>query len=404
MNDKLEIFFSKVFGRMRHKTQLFSGAADDHYHTRLQHTIEVEEIALRMAKKLLAKYPDIVCNLSKLSSIALLHDIGHTPFGHAGERALHELVSGKCSKEYGLPDFKELGVAIGFKHNINSGLLYVENTIFDDINYDVLDGIVRHTKIFYKNERDLDYGFKYVFHNHEEYYNNDGPKTLEGFIVSYADEIAQICSDYLDIGLDAQSNNERTKFDCEPYHSLKVFSSEKRINAKEACDSLIDSFVESFTKNDDFKDFKNNKFTNIINDFDKYRRYIIDSNERINKHDEESKNIIKKLYSYYLNNPLELTQDFFDDFAYRVRKIKYSRPHIYYTYIDNLTNDKETVLKLIKASEEYILNNSKSPNNRILKDYQSIYKMYIRSLAIHISKMTDDYALHKYQKLVDISY
>ena len=51
MNDRLDVFFSKVFCRMRHKTQLFNGAADDHYHTRLQHTIEVEEIALRIAKK-----------------------------------------------------------------------------------------------------------------------------------------------------------------------------------------------------------------------------------------------------------------------------------------------------------------------------------------------------------------
>lgn len=103
--------------------------------------------------------PKNSCDLSKISAIALLHDTGHAPFGHAGERALHEIVSGQCSNEYDLPNFQEMGMAIGFKHNINSGFLYLENTKFDKIDYDVLDGIVRHTKLYYGNQQYLDYGF-----------------------------------------------------------------------------------------------------------------------------------------------------------------------------------------------------------------------------------------------------
>lgn len=77
---------------MRHKTQLYNGNADDHYHTRLQHTLEVEEIAIRMAQTISATMNNVSFDLSKISTMALLHDIGHTPFGHTGERALYEIV------------------------------------------------------------------------------------------------------------------------------------------------------------------------------------------------------------------------------------------------------------------------------------------------------------------------
>ena len=401
MNDKLDIYFSKVFCRMRHKTQLFNGAADDHYHTRLQHTIEVEEIAIRMAKKIMEIKPVISLNLSKISSIALLHDIGHTPFGHAGERALHEIVSGQCHNEYDLPNFQEMGVAIGFKHNINSGLLYLENTKFDKVDYDVLDGIVRHTKLYYKNQQNFDYGFKYIFHEHKEYYDNKGPKTLEGFIVAYADEIAQICSDYLDICLDAQSNEEDILFNCRPYNCLSILSGEKRIEAKFACDYLVDLFAKCFDKSSDFNNFENNEFIDIVDEFNEYRGNVIRNNPRIEKYDEESKTLIKKLYTYYFNNPFELTQDFFDDFVYRVKRIKYFMPRVYYTYIEPLSNNMDEVVDLISRSKEHIITNDKSSTNRTVKDFQSIYKMFIRSLAIHISKMTDDYATHKAKKILD---
>lgn len=403
MTDKLDIYFSKVFCRMRHKTQLFNGAADDHYHTRLQHTIEVEEIALRMAKKLMDDSHLIKCDLQKVSKIALLHDIGHTPFGHAGERALHEIVSGQCCEEYGLPNFDELGVAIGFKHNINSGLLYIENIKFDKVDYDVLDGIVRHTKLYYEDQPDLDYGFKYIFHEHKEYYDNKGPKTLEGFIVAYADEIAQICSDYLDICLDGQAKGlAPIVFKSRPFINLNVFSNEKRIEARAACDYLIDLFADCFKQNDSFTNFNGNEFLGVINEFDEARKNYIKSNESIIEYDNKKSKLIKYLFAFYYKNLNEITNDFFDDFIYRSRRIEYETRLVLNDVLIQATN-KEDTIKFIRKVYSIIsgsFGGEKLTNNNI-KDYKNVFKLYLRSLAIYISKMTDNYAEHKFSKTLD---
>lgn len=405
MNDKLDIYFSKVFCRMRHKTQLFNGAADDHYHTRLQHTIEVEEIALRMAKGIMKNVPSVKCDLNKVSAIALLHDIGHTPFGHAGEKALHEMVSGKYSSEYDLPNFIDLGVAIGFKHNINSGLLYIENAVFNNVDIDILDGIVKHTKLTQKKNDGLDYGFEYIFNYYtkrfSDYYLEKNPKTIEGFIVVYADEIAQICSDYLDICLDCDSRGKNVRFDCAPYNKLSSYCSEKRINAKEASNYLIDKFVNCFKRNQDFNSFKTNSFGKIINDFDKARRTFIESNESIVDYDNKKKEEIRILFTYYYNHPEALTNDFFGDFVYRVKRIKFDAPSIYWRYIDALSSDKSEVIALINEVKEIVGKSNSGFSNRNLKEFRQILKMFIRSVAVHISKMTDNYADHKYTKIVD---
>ena len=85
--DRDRIIHTKAFRRLKHKTQVFFSPTGDHYRTRLTHTLEVAQIARTIAKVL-------HLNEELTEAIALGHDLGHTPFGHAGERVLSSLVSG----------------------------------------------------------------------------------------------------------------------------------------------------------------------------------------------------------------------------------------------------------------------------------------------------------------------
>lgn len=143
--DRDRIIHSKAFRRMKHKTQVFISPEGDHYRTRLTHTLEVSQIARTIARAL-------QLNEDLTEAIALGHDLGHTPFGHAGERKLDEL----CKKTG------------GFAHNEQS-LRVVERLEKDgmglNLTWEVRDGILNHR-------------------------TSGAPGTLEGKIVQLSDKIA----------------------------------------------------------------------------------------------------------------------------------------------------------------------------------------------------------------------
>jgi dGTPase len=122
--DRDRIVHSKAFRRLKHKTQVFFAPAGDHYRTRLTHTLEVSQIARTIAK-VLRLHEELT------ESIALGHDVGHTPFGHAGERVLDSMVPG------------------GFRHYEQS--LRIVDVLENDgrglnLSWEVRDGIGRHSK------------------------------------------------------------------------------------------------------------------------------------------------------------------------------------------------------------------------------------------------------------------
>ena len=143
--DRDRIIHCKSFRRMKHKTQVFISPEGDHYRTRLTHTLEVSQIARSIARALRL-------NEDLTEAIALGHDLGHTPFGHAGERKLDEL----C---------RDTG---GFAHNVQS-LRVVERLEKDgrglNLTWEVRDGILNHR-------------------------TSGNPATLEGKIVQLSDKIA----------------------------------------------------------------------------------------------------------------------------------------------------------------------------------------------------------------------
>ncbi len=123
-HDRDRILHSKSFRRLKHKTQVFLAPEGDHYRTRLTHTLEVAQIARTVARAL-------KLNEDLTEAIGLGHDLGHTPFGHAGERVLSELVSG------------------GF-HHVRQSLRVVDVLEREgrglNLTVEVRDGIVKHSK------------------------------------------------------------------------------------------------------------------------------------------------------------------------------------------------------------------------------------------------------------------
>lgn len=123
-HDRDRILHSKSFRRLKYKTQVFFSPEGDHYRTRLTHTLEVSQVARTVARAL-------SLNEDLTEAIALGHDLGHTPFGHAGERVLDDLVDG------------------GFRH-VRQSLRVVESLEKNgqglNLTHEVRDGILKHSK------------------------------------------------------------------------------------------------------------------------------------------------------------------------------------------------------------------------------------------------------------------
>lgn len=146
--DRGRIVHSKAFRRLSHKTQVFIAPKGDHYRTRLTHTMEVAQIAKNLARALRL-------NEDLTEAIALAHDLGHTPFGHIGEKALDDV------SECGFKHYEQSLRVVDKLEKFSKGL---------NLTYEVRDGILNHTK-------------------------GQQPYTLEGQLVRICDRLAYINHD-----------------------------------------------------------------------------------------------------------------------------------------------------------------------------------------------------------------
>jgi dGTPase len=161
--DRDRILHSKAFRRLKHKTQVFIDPEEDHYRTRLTHTLEVAQIARTISRALLL-------NEDLTEAITLAHDLGHTPFGHGGEMALDEVL-------------REHVPGASFRHYEQS--LRIVDVLEKDgqglnLTWEVRDGILGHSK----GRKDLGIVS-----------GDQMPETLEGMVVRISDRVAYINHD-----------------------------------------------------------------------------------------------------------------------------------------------------------------------------------------------------------------
>ena len=250
--DTDKIVHSKAFRRLMHKTQVFLSPEGDHYRTRMTHTIEVSRIARTIAKAL-------KLNEDLAEAIAMGHDLGHTPFGHAGEVALTEAT--------GQP----------FRHNEQS--LRVVDILENggeglNLTYEVRMGILGHT-------------------------GDRIPETLEGQIVRWADRYAYVNHDIDDAIRAGILTNEDI-----PKSVTKVLGSShsQRINAL-VCDTITTSreageICLSPAVEKALQDLREFMFQNV------YRNPIAKGQEV------KARGMLKRMYEYYYNHPEALPEDF----------------------------------------------------------------------------------------------
>lgn len=252
VRDRDRILHSKSFRRLKHKTQVFLAPKGDHYRTRLTHTLEVTQIARTISRALRL-------NEDLTEAIAMGHDLGHTPFGHAGEEVLNEL----------LPK--------GFKHNQQS-LRVVEKLEYDgkglNLTWEVRDGIVNHT-------------------------SSGHPATVEGKVVSLADRIAYINHD-ID---DAMRAGVLTEDDL-PQSCIELFGDThgKRIN------SLIINVINN-SQNSDVIRFSED----YAEEFKVLRKFMFDRvylNPTAKSEEGKAKGVVRALYEYYFNHPELLDEEY----------------------------------------------------------------------------------------------
>lgn len=256
--DRDRITHSKTFRRLKHKTQVFLAPTGDHYRTRLTHVLEVSQIARTIAAGLCLNEP-------LTEAIALGHDLGHTPFGHAGEATLNELHPG------------------GFRHYVHS--LRVVDKLENDgrglnLTFEVRNGIIRHSK-----------GNADILPNKK----GELAVTLEGQVVRLADIIAYVNHD-LDDAFRASILKEGDLPD-------KI---KKVVGAKHSqrIGTMVRDLIVETLKADDGNLHVSETMLEAVSNLRKFLYENVYRYYRVHNEFEKAQRIIRDLYGYFLENGL----------------------------------------------------------------------------------------------------
>lgn len=394
--DRDRIIHSRAFRRLMHKTQIFNANKGDHYRNRLTHSLEVSQIARSIGKGL-------SLNDELIEAIAIGHDLGHTPFGHVGERTIHMILTGETfdDEEISIPGNE------GFKHNYQ-GLQIVDNIETSSDEYDgmnltlaVREGILKHTGRKINIDIIKEDGVSVRRQDTVRYRcldlkNIDIEKpsfTLEGQVVAIADEIAQCTHDLEDgirsgiisinnlkeielvkkIIIDRGIIADKIKTTIDARNTLikvmvgylidDVYCASKTILAEKYKDADVPEFK-------DINDVYNDKLItfsigikDLVESLSKQIVQWILVSQQISQSDSKAEYFIKQLFKAYYKHPLELPDYILKRYYSKIGK-EYSRVRVR-DDIAMLRNDID----------------------------------FVRLICDHIGSMTDQYVEREYKKL-----
>lgn len=414
-----KILYTGGFRRLQDKTQVMSATISGDHRTRLTHTLEVEQIAISIANAL-------KLNVDLVSAIALGHDVGHTPFGHAAERKLNELLEDNGRFHHPIQSIRYIWEKYGSK---------IENVIYEGI-------LLHDSDMFNIDEEEvkkqLNYlkkieGEKKEFNDwiHLDNWLKKFPSTLEAQVVIWADKIAYITHDLEDflrshIYINLQKNDD--KIENEIYFILnklvKDLKKMKDFELRDLIRNIINNLIETSANNIlNIKDFtqdkvkeetknrskkyenenKRRKYLNslIINLSDEYRenyyklrefldKYYIFSPE-VQKSDVKAGIIVESLFKTLKNNYKLMPLDIRDDIDKGIENELKTNSDLKFIY-NNLSEEAKSIVQFEKVIEKY---KDIYDKYYIIKD-----KIISRKVAAYIATMTDTYAENMYRNLI----
>lgn len=250
--DRDRILHCKAFRRLKDKTQVFLAPQGDHYRNRLTHTLEVSQIARTIAKALRL-------NEDLVEAIALGHDLGHTPFGHAGEKALDEISPG------GFAHYRQSARVVQILEKNGEGL---------NLTCEVIDGILNHR-------------------------TTGNPSTLEGQVVRFSDKLAYLHHD-MD---DAQRAGIITEDDI-PITMRMLLGDTTR----ERLNTFVHDIIENSMEKDCIQ--MSDEIQEALMDLRELMFRSVYNHQEAKREEKKAIHMLKELYQYYIRHPEAMSREY----------------------------------------------------------------------------------------------
>lgn len=441
--DRERVVNCKAFRRLVDKAQIFGSEKGDYYRTRMTHSLEVNQIAKAIAFALRL-------NLDLTEAIALGHDLGHTPFGHQGERTLDDILCGKINVGISATDAMfEKRCFGGFKHNYQSAkiLTQIEEKYKEfpglNVSVQVIEGVLKHTRLKPKKIQIDDF----ISHEYQDKIHISEEQvqicsSLEGQVVAIADEIAQRGHDVDDALTSGVMTIEELKdrLRIEKYNELlicieqeieeiddyeRLIIDKKELKVARIVSAIVHYFIQKTIDYSLKKLHRNEHLGKISMDntlqiicfppeverVNKYLEKVVQKkvicNNEVARADYNASMIVQSLFERYYKNPRLLHSGtvhkiFVETLNHPNKAVSNSAINLSDGNIDLVNEEIKEMTTAAFENEKMILeywdnlDYSRCEKEIIIFEKRRIL---IRAITDYIAGMTDGYALEEYEKL-----